>query len=172
MKYRWIFVYWALFVLTTGCYRDGNVTKLQYVPDMADSPTVKPQQDYLDPPEGSVAWKSLIYPKTREESEALLTNKLRGSKNEDKHLQKGKEIWRYYCYTCHGTEGKGDGPITTKYPKPPDITTKDYYEKKDGYYFHTITWGIRLMWGYGHSISPQERWQVILHLRKLQEAAL
>jgi len=36
----------------------------------------------------------------------------------------GKEMYLAYCATCHGKEGKGDGPVASelKVP-PPDLTT-------------------------------------------------
>ncbi|MBX7137419.1 MAG: cytochrome c [Oligoflexia bacterium] len=41
-------------------------------------------------------------------------------------LEKGKAIFMERCITCHGTEGKGDGPIAAGLPadmKPRDLQT-------------------------------------------------
>ena len=55
---------------------DQSQPKVQYVPDMADAPTMKPQENFLEPPEGSVATNAILYPKTVEEAEANLKNPL------------------------------------------------------------------------------------------------
>ena len=36
----------------------------------------------------------------------------------------GKEMYLAYCATCHGKEGKGDGPVASALKVPPaDLTT-------------------------------------------------
>jgi len=40
----------------------------------------------------------------------------------------GKILYERYCASCHGTEGKGDGPAAeTLQPKPPDLTQLPVY---------------------------------------------
>ena len=144
---------------------DPNKTKVQYVPDMADAPTMKPQENFLEPPEGSVANNALIYPKTVEEAELKLKNPLQ---NEPQIVALGEKIFNIYCIPCHGAAAKGDGSITDVYPKPPDITTAAYQAKGDGFFFYRITFGAVMMPGYGHATAPIERWAIVHYLRKLQ----
>ncbi len=154
--------------LFVGCIPDGNQTKLQYMPDMADSPAVKAQLDYLDPPEGSIATNAIFYAKDSTEAEGLFKNPFLGRPNEEADRRKGKDLYLGFCTPCHGTGAKGDGSVTDKYPKPPDLTTLAYQKRQDGFFYHTITKGVRNMPGYGHSITSDERWRIVLHLRKLQ----
>jgi mono/diheme cytochrome c family protein len=36
----------------------------------------------------------------------------------------GGDIFRFYCASCHGREGKGDGPVASALNRrPPDLTT-------------------------------------------------
>jgi mono/diheme cytochrome c family protein len=36
----------------------------------------------------------------------------------------GGDLFRFYCASCHGREGKGDGPVaSTLNRRPPDLTT-------------------------------------------------
>jgi mono/diheme cytochrome c family protein len=36
----------------------------------------------------------------------------------------GADLFQFYCATCHGHEGKGDGPVVPSLTKqPPDLTT-------------------------------------------------
>ena len=65
----------ALLVSVSSCM-DGETTKLQYMPDMADAPTVKSYREYLDPPEGSIAIDAVFYPESAEQAELILENPL------------------------------------------------------------------------------------------------
>ncbi len=155
-----------LFFLFVGC--DRSVTKLQYMPDMADTPTVKAQRDYLDPPEHALAVDAMIYPETVEESEAVLTNEVAVN---NEVLSEGKELYETYCQVCHGADAKG-GPnmLGPQAPLPPDITHPAYASRADGFYFHRITFGkLPLMPGYGHATDRVERWKIVHYVRTLQK---
>ncbi len=154
-----------------SCSQDPNTTKLQFMPDMADGPTVKAYEDFLNPPDHSIAMNAILYPDTAEESEKLLQNPFASMPDQKKYLASGEKLWNSHCTVCHGTAGKGDGPVVGKYPQPPDITTEIYKNRGDGFFFHRITFGNALMPGYGHSIAPHERWEIVMHLRTLQKAA-
>ena len=42
---------------------------------------------------------------------------------EDLQVQFGAVTYQFYCVSCHGTSGKGDGPIAGSLPRPPaDLT--------------------------------------------------
>ncbi len=154
-------------LMSAGCHRDGNTTKLQWMPDMADSPTVKPQEAYIDPPDHSVSTQAILYPATAEESEKLLQNPYPASAD---MIAKGKTMYDTYCTVCHGPDAKGDGQITDLFPRPPDLTIDVYNKRGDGYFFHRITFGgVALMPAYGYAITPSERWQIVHYLRTLQK---
>ncbi len=156
----------SLVMATSSC--DRTIPKIQYVPDMADAPTMKPQENYLDPPEHSVAMNAVLYPKTVEEAEANLKNPL----PDDERVQKlGERMFSTYCIPCHGPNGKGDGSIVDVYVKPPDITDSAYQKRGDGFFFHRITFGANVMPSYGHATLPHERWAIVRYLRKLQGGA-
>lgn len=171
---------------TAACKRDPNQTKMQYVPDMADTAALKSQRDYLQPPEGSVAlsaksYKAVLmkgpagaedfprpYPATIEEAEKTLQNPVPAT---PEALAQGKALWGKFCITCHGADGAGDGSITDIYPKPPNLIAKDYPARKDGFYFHKMTFGGAIMPSYGHAISAEERWMIAHYIHELQKAA-
>jgi len=144
---------------------DSSQPKVQYVPDMADAPTMKAQENYLDPPEGAVATTAILYPKTVEEAEANLKNPL---PNEPQVVALGEKTFNTYCIPCHGAAAKGDGSITDVYPRPPDLTSEAYQKRADGFFFYRITFGANIMPGYGHATMPHERWATVHYLRKLQ----
>jgi mono/diheme cytochrome c family protein len=149
--------------LFTAC--DNTQPKIQYVPDMADAPTMKPQENYLEAPEHAVAMNAILYPKTVEEAETNLKNPL---PSDDRTLKLGERMFNTYCTPCHGASGKGDGSITDVYVKPPDITDAAYLKRQDGFFFYRITFGANVMPGYGHATLPHERWAIVKYLRKLQ----
>lgn len=163
-------------VLTAvACSRDPGITKLQYMPDMADSPTQKTQRNYIDPPEGSVAMNSFPYPKTVEEAEKILTMPAR-IVSDDAQTAEGKKMYETYCMVCHGADAKGAGSVVGKEGEvglmapPPDLTVPAYVGRGDGFYFYRITFGANIMPAYGYATTPVERWQTVKYLRTLQKA--
>lgn len=148
-----------VFFSLTACL-DPATTKWQYMPDMADAPTVKAQEDFLDPPPHSVARGAIFYAETAEESNQTGTVA--------KNAAQGKQLYATFCQVCHGAQGKGDGTIEHGFPQPPDISLALYRERKDGFFFHRITFGTAIMPGYGHALSGAERWQIVYYLRELQ----
>jgi cytochrome c5 len=166
---------------------------------MADSAAMKSQRDFLQPPEGTVTYlpdrervetgfvkysgrERTFYPAwdvgaghvsrhatNSDQAETMLQNPLSPS---PENSEKGTVLWGKFCTTCHGADGAGKGPIADAYPlQPANLLTKTYANRKDGFYFHTITYGIRTMPGYGHAISPEERWLIALYIHDLQKAA-
>lgn len=156
-----------------GCRLEGETsdadTKIQYMPDMADTPVSKAQRSYIDPPEHSVSMSALPYPKTPEESEKLLQMPP-GIAQDPATEVAGAKMYETYCRVCHGADAKGQGTLGPNFPVPPDITHESYVARGDGFFFYRITFGSAIMPSYGHAITPIERWQIIRHLRTLQGA--
>ena len=172
MRWTVIKIYCLCVGLLAGlgaCKNDRTETKLTYMPDMADNPTVKPQQDYLEPPDGSMAVNALIYPPDDqiERWEEVFINPYHrvGSQERAEAKLRGKELYHANCSTCHGPGGKGDGTISDKFPMPPDLTDEIYADRSDGYFFHKITVGGPIMPSRAEATSPLERWEIILHVR-------
>lgn len=162
----------ALVLVVAGCHDDPQQSKLTYMPDMMDSPAVKSQLNYLDPPPHSVSMDAIRYAANSSEAETVNANPLAQLKMPEAavHLEKGQELYATFCFVCHGPQGKGNGTITDKYPRASDLTLDMYKNRKDGFFFHTITFGSpsHIMPGYGHAISANERWQIVQYVRQLQ----
>lgn len=158
-----------VFAGLTACKDDPSISKMQYVPDMADAPTVKAQESFLEPPEGSISLNTAIYPDTVEEAEKSLFMPAELQQDSQAEVA-GEHLWDTYCVVCHGPTGHGDGSVTDLFPRPPDLTLPVYQERTDGFFFYRITFGSAIMPSYGDKIDIAERWQIVKYLRKLQKA--
>ncbi len=154
----------SLFSLN-ACEINSSNTKIQYMPDMADAPTVKAQENYLEPPLHSVPTNGVLYPDTIEEAEKVLKNPYPPS---EQIIADGKKLYETVCVACHGAKGNGENALGPKMPKATDITTADYKARTDGFYFYRITFGAANMPSYGHATSAHERWKIVHYLRTLQ----
>lgn len=151
-----------------GCRYDGTGTKMQWAPDMADAPTVKPQEGYLDPPDSSVTMESMAYPKTAEDAEKALVMPS-AIAQDPAAISKGKGLFETFCIACHGATGNGQGTLGPAYPPAADLTNVAYHGRGDGFFFYRITFGNVLMPALGHAISPHERWYIVKYIRQLQQ---
>ena len=85
-------------------------------------------------------------------------------------LIRGQVIYETFCLVCHGASGRGDGPLIPTFPNPPDYLSEGSRKLTDGEMFHTITLGRNKMGSHASQVSWDDRWQVILYIRSLQEA--
>lgn len=81
-------------------------------------------------------------------------------------LSAGQKVWKQECSACHGDLGKGDGPqakkLDTKIPALSAIS-----QQSDGELFWKVTTGRRPMPGYRKTLTDEQRWQVVNHMRSL-----
>lgn len=151
-------------ILLAGCEINSNNTKIQYMPDMADSPTIKAQENYIDPPVGSVSANALLYPESVVEAEKVLKNPFEAK---PEVVAAGKELFGTFCTPCHGPNADGKHSLGPTYPPPPDLTNEAYKAKQSGFYFYVMTFGGALMPKYGHAIDVNERWKIARYLESL-----
>ena len=95
-------------------------------------------------------------------------------------LALGQQKFNITCAVCHGQDGQGNGPIAqravavganaTGWAPPSNLTDEVRRGRPDGHVYNTINNGIRKMGGYGHQLSPDERWAVVAYVRTLQLA--
>jgi len=86
----------------------------------------------------------------------------------EENIARGQLVFNNYCAVCHGTTGAGDGPLIPKYPNPPGYNTEKSKALADGNMFHVITLGRNNMPSHAPLVSFEDRWRVILYIRKLQ----
>jgi mono/diheme cytochrome c family protein len=85
-------------------------------------------------------------------------------------IQQGAKLYSTYCSVCHGSGGRGDGPVKFMLRTPAaDLTSRRVILMKDGSIYGTIRNGTQIMPSYGDALSPLERWRIVLFIRSLQQ---
>jgi mono/diheme cytochrome c family protein len=56
-----------------------------------------------------------------------------GELNDEAYRAWGKDLFARYCGSCHGADGKGDGPVAREFKKPPQDLTR-IAERNEGKY--------------------------------------
>ncbi len=91
--------------------------------------------------------------------------------DDPKALARGKVLYGRFCVPCHGTSGRGDGPVAQRgYPPPLPLSSDAAVEIPDGQMFHIVTFGRVMMPSYAKQISREDRWRVILFIRSLERS--
>jgi mono/diheme cytochrome c family protein len=120
-------------------------------------------------PDGTLPMQGGEPPMSREEAATVMKNPLVAT---PAHLQRGEHLFTTHCAPCHGATGTGDGPVASHTIVPAaNLTLGQPTERSDGYLYATIRNGSIVMPAYGHAMSSEERWQVVLYLRDLQRRA-
>jgi mono/diheme cytochrome c family protein len=80
----------------------------------------------------------------------------------------GARIYTSLCWSCHGMEGRGDGPITAALMvRPADLGSPEVQAQSNGAIYWKITHGRGEMIAYEHALSREERWALVHHIRNL-----
>ncbi|HLJ25077.1 MAG TPA: cytochrome c [Candidatus Angelobacter sp.] len=79
-------------------------------------------------------------------------------------LDEGKALFQTYCQVCHGDQGHGDGPISSKIPPPPSYVSDRVLGFPPGRIFHVITLGTGKMPSYAAQLSTDERWKIVTYV--------
>jgi mono/diheme cytochrome c family protein len=83
---------------------------------------------------------------------------------------RAEKLFEIFCQPCHGSDGHGDG-ITIKrgFQPPPSLLTQHARDMRDGQMFHVITYGQKLMPSQASQVRADDRWRLIMHVRRLQQ---
>ncbi len=79
----------------------------------------------------------------------------------------GEKLYLANCFTCHGAEGKGDGPGAAALEKKPENLGQRIKStgEKDGELFWKISEGRAPMVTWKASLSETQRWELVNYLR-------
>src|SRR5574341_844347 len=123
----------------------GAVAAYRWSHNMSSTQRVMPGGMAFSMPPGSVAraGSELYYPKEAREAAAARKNPIPATPDS---VKKGGELFTIYCTPCHGTSGKGDGVVATKYVPPADLTNPDLQKARtDGFWQSYLTAGGAIM---------------------------
>lgn len=98
------------------------------------------------------------------------------------HVKKGRTLFVKHCITCHGEQGRGDGPSARLHARrsgytPRDLSRADVQARlTDGEIFWKIGNGWRprgrvVMPGLGDDASEEDRWRIVIYVRSLAQKA-
>lgn len=94
------------------------------------------------------------------------------------NIKLGKTKYETYCAACHGYAGFGDGLVAKRasslaqdtWTSPTSLHADRVQKQLVGQIFHTISKGQGKMASYASSITPEERWAVVLYVKALQRS--
>ena len=94
------------------------------------------------------------------------------------NISLGKTKYETYCSACHGYAGYGDGLVAKRaaslaqdtWTIPTSLHSDRVQKQPVGQIFHTITKGQGKMASYASSLTPQERWSIVLYVKALQRS--
>ena len=66
------------------------------------------------------------------------------------------------------TEGRGDGPVSAKFPPAPNLRHDSICKRTDGFLYGTLTAGGRAMPTMREGTTSQDRWDLVAFVRLLQ----
>jgi mono/diheme cytochrome c family protein len=84
-------------------------------------------------------------------------------------IEAGKMLYRRFCASCHGPNGKGDGGLALSGGTPSDLTDETWdYGSTDGEIFVAIRDGVSAdMLAYKDRLDEKQIWQVVNYLRSI-----
>jgi mono/diheme cytochrome c family protein len=83
-------------------------------------------------------------------------------------IQRGKEVYGYYCIFCHGAEADGRGSVGQSFsPLPADLRDDRVQGKSDGMIFRIISLGRARMPPLADTVEAKDRWAVVHYIRSL-----
>ncbi len=84
-------------------------------------------------------------------------------------LARGKALYQAYCISCHGPQGRGDGPAAASLPVPPADLTVHAPAHTDGELFRFIANGLRgtPMPAFKDTLSREDIWHLVNYIKSL-----
>ena len=159
-----IYKLFFLALLLTIFLGPATVGAMPWSWDMFEQPSEQAQEsEALPTPEGTVPFGGrLSYAADRGAAQTIV-NPVEATKAS---LERGKYKYDIYCATCHGSAGKGDGPVGKKFIPPTDLTAGYTQGKTDGDIFYTIVnGGMFIMPPYGDSMEQVDSWHIVNYIK-------
>jgi len=162
-------------IALAGCGATSQRRAFEYMPDMARDPAYKafaPNPATRDgltlqrPVAGTIprGYQPFHYAAGEDEAARAGRELSNPYHSATQTLSEGKALFQTYCAVCHGEQGKGDGPISSKIPTPPSYVSDRLMQFPPGRIFHVITMGTGKMPPYAAQLSADERWKIVTYV--------
>ena len=145
----------------------GGAAAFRWMHNMTVTQRVMPGEYNFSMPTGSLPRNGgeLYHSPAEREAAAARRNPVVASVDS---VRKGGELFTIYCTPCHGTSGRGDGPVSTKFVPPADLTNPELHKvRTDGYWQSYLSAGGAVMPSYAETLTAEERWHVVNYLQTL-----
>lgn len=132
-------------------------------PHMYDQQSLRPYKQQLPPmPAGTTPIRGRSVTLVEQQAK-LAKNPIAATRAT---IDDGRIYYGYYCLTCHGEKGDGNGPVGESYvPKPADLGSTDVAGLSDGQLYR------KMLVGQGHepvmidTVLPDHRWPLVAYVR-------
>ncbi len=155
MNVRWLV---PLGVALLGC--DGML----WPASMEQQPAVQPFDEARLAPPGSIPLGGVETLEDREDDKDLPPP----FPLDSAASARGAKLFAIHCIACHGHEGRGDGPVSAKFPPAPNLRQVSICARTDGFIYGTLTAGGRAMPTMREGTTSQDRWDLVAFVRTLQ----
>lgn len=159
---KWVFLVVLSMVAGAGALM-GGVVVMRWNDNMTQTPKIVTGERIFAMPTGTLPRAGGKLPMDLEKAK-MRPNPVHATPDS---VVQGQKLFAIYCAPCHGTEGKGDGPVSAKYVPPPPLQAELVQAKSDGFMEHYMGSGGALMPAYGEALSEEERWHVVNFIRSL-----
>jgi mono/diheme cytochrome c family protein len=163
---KWVFLLILLLLGGVAAVLAGAIG-FRWVHNMTATARVMPGEYSFSMPRGSLprSGGELYHSPEQREAAAARRNPVAASAES---VREGGELFAIYCTPCHGSSGRGDGPVSTKFVPPADLTNPELHKvRTDGYWQSYLSAGGAVLPSYAESLTAEERWHVVNYLRTL-----
>ncbi|HEU4727438.1 MAG TPA: cytochrome c, partial [Kofleriaceae bacterium] len=102
---------------------------------MEQQPAVRPLAEARPVPVGSIPLGGVEILEDREDDSDLRSP----YPLDDAAARRGAELFAIHCVACHGPRGRGDGPVSAKFPPAPNLRHNSICRRSDGFLYGTLT---------------------------------
>jgi mono/diheme cytochrome c family protein len=123
------------------------------------------EEPFLAPTTGTVALDESAPLPPREQADRLRNPLTKTSET----LVAGRQVYRRFCWPCHGPQFDGNGPVGPSFPRGNlDLLAPRVVNMSDGEIYWILARGSDLNPPLAEITVSTERWQVITYLRAVQ----
>ena len=140
-----------------------SISAFPWIRDMWVGPVVMPNTLPMRPPDDVLSINGPQH-MNRIDSRDKLVNPLSAS---PEVLVEGAGLYQIYCASCHGTNADGAGPVAKHFRRMPNLKAPNIQNYADGWLYSIVREGGFNMPPFASSLSVNERWAVVHHIRTL-----